>query len=64
MQSKTRESSEMSQEDRDWIESDLSHLSELEPYDWGDIEPQTTGKPIHYEPGVGFIVEGGKESGL
>jgi hypothetical protein len=53
----------MSQEDKSWLESDLSNLFELEPYDWGEVDPQTTGKPIRYEQGVGFIIEGGKESG-
>jgi hypothetical protein len=63
MQPKTVEFEAMDQEDRDWLESDLSHLSELEPYDWGDTDPQTTGKPIHYEQGVGFVIEGGEKSG-
>lgn len=53
----------MDREDRDWLESDLSHLSEFEPYDWGDVDPETTGQPIRYEQGVGFVVEGGKNSG-
>jgi hypothetical protein len=64
MQSKTKpaETETMNPEDQDWLETDLSHISELEPYDWGDIDPTTLGKPVHYEPGIGFVVEGGKES--
>jgi hypothetical protein len=63
MQSTTRTTEKMSQEDKSWLESDLSNLFELEPYDWGEVDPQTTDKPIRYEQGVGFIIEGGKESG-
>lgn len=64
MQSKAKavEVETMSQEDQDWLETDLSRLSEFEPYDWGDVDPTTLGKPVHYEPGIGFVVEGGKES--
>jgi hypothetical protein len=63
MQSKTKpaEVEPIHPEDQDWLETDLSHLSELEPYDWGDTDPSTLGKPVHYEPDVGFVVEGGKE---
>jgi hypothetical protein len=39
-----------------WNDSDLSRLAEYEPYDWGDTDPETVGKPISYEPGKGFIV--------
>lgn len=63
MQTKTVEIEAMDREDKDWLESDLSHFSEYEPYDWGDVDPETTGYPIRYEQGVGFVVEGGKNSG-
>jgi hypothetical protein len=63
MQSKTVEIEIMDREDKDWLESDLSHFSEIEPYDWGDADPQLIGKPIRYEQGVGFVIEGEKESG-
>ncbi|NJM77777.1 MAG: hypothetical protein HC852_20845 [Acaryochloridaceae cyanobacterium RU_4_10] len=63
MQTKTVEIKAMDREDRDWLESDLSHLSELEPYDWGDVDPEAIGQPICYESGVGFVIEGGKDSG-
>jgi hypothetical protein len=48
--------------DQDWLESDLSHLEEYEPYDWGDLDPLTLGKPIKYVPDLGFVVEGSKEN--
>jgi hypothetical protein len=63
MQTKTVKSEAMDQENKDWLESDLSRLSELELYDWGDVDPETTGQPIRYEQGIGFVVEGGKNSG-
>ncbi len=62
MQSKTIEVKAMDQEDKNWLDADLSHLSEMESYDWGDTNPQTTGKLIHYQQGVGFVVEGSKQS--
>ena len=40
----------MDQEDKDWLASDLSRLSEIEPYDWGDIDSKTIGQLICYEP--------------
>jgi len=49
----------MNPEDSDWLTADLS--PPLEPYDWGEIDPDTLGKPIHFEVGVGFIVEGEKD---
>jgi hypothetical protein len=63
MQSKTIDLEAMDQEDKDWLESDLSHFSEIDPYDWGDIDPETTGKPIRYEPGVGFVIEDSSDGG-
>lgn len=46
-------------EDRGWLESDLSGLGEIEPYEWQEGELEK-GAPIDYEPGVGFVVKGGK----
>lgn len=46
--------------DRAWMEGDLSRLGEFEPYEWGEGEVEE-GKPVRYEPGVGFVVEGGPE---
>lgn len=47
-------------EDIAWMESDLSHLGEYEPYDWaeGELEDEM---PVRYEPGQGLRVEGGKK---
>ncbi len=50
----------LSQEDRDWMERDLSRLGEFEPYEWEEGELEE-GKPVRYEPGVGIVVEEGKE---
>jgi hypothetical protein len=61
MQSNAIEFEAMTQEDKHWLESDLSHFSEYEPYDWGDVDPQTTGKPIQYEAGLGLIIEDDKD---
>ena len=46
-------------EDRAWMESDLSHLGEYEPYEWakGELEE---GIPVRYEAGRGLRVEGDK----
>ena len=52
-----------SDEDIAWLESDLSRLGEMEPYDWaeGELEDET---PVRYEPGRGLRVAkpGGKRS--
>jgi hypothetical protein len=63
MQSKTVDLEAMYQEDEHWLEANLSYLSELEPYDWGDADPQIIGKLIRSEQGVGFVIESGKGSG-
>jgi hypothetical protein len=39
-----------------WLDSDLSRLGEYEPYDWGDTDPESVGKPISYVAGQGFTV--------
>ena len=48
--------------DQDWLEADLSNLDEYEPYNWGELDPLTLGKPIKYVLDRGFVVEGGKEN--
>lgn len=60
----TIDNSELSENivDRNWLESELSRLDEYEPYDWGDVDPLTLGKPVKYIPHKGFMVEGGKEN--
>lgn len=40
-----------------WLEADLG--GPLPDYDWG-AEGPPKGKPIRYEPGKGFLVQGGK----
>ncbi len=56
MQSKTVENEAMDQEDRDWLESDLSRLGEVEPYEWGEGELEE-GQPLKYIPGIGLVIE-------
>jgi len=45
-------------EDEDWLKADLG---ELPPYEWGPEGPPK-GKPVRYQPGIGLVVEGGKEA--
>ncbi|MGB3681222.1 MAG: hypothetical protein WA990_01925 [Rubrobacteraceae bacterium] len=45
-----------------WFGSDLSRLGEFETYEWEEGELEE-GRPVNYEPGVGFVVEGGKRLG-
>lgn len=42
-------------EDVSWMEGDLSHLGEVEPYEWaeGELEDEA---PVKYEPGRGLRV--------
>ncbi|MFP5501428.1 MAG: hypothetical protein ACLGIN_02995, partial [Candidatus Sericytochromatia bacterium] len=49
---------ELDEETREWLEADLG--GPLPPYEWGSEGPPK-GKPVHYVPGVGLIVEGGKD---
>lgn len=42
-------------DDRAWLESDLSRLGELEPYDWGPGGPPK-GKPLRYRVGSGVVI--------
>lgn len=43
-------------EDIAWLDSDLSDLDTIEPYDWGDNGPPPM-NAVHYAPGVGIVVE-------
>jgi plasmid stability protein len=43
-------------EERAWMESDLSRLGEFEPYEWEEGELEE-GEPVSYEPGVGPVIE-------
>lgn len=33
-------------DDRAWLDADLSRLGEIEPYDWGDEDPESMGEPL------------------
>lgn len=46
----------MTAEDRAWLESDLSDMGQLEPYDWGPAGPPP-GNPVRYVPGLGSVVD-------
>lgn len=48
--------------EKDWLESDLSRLEEYEPYEWGELDPLTLGKAVQYIPGIGLVVESGKDN--
>jgi transcriptional regulator with XRE-family HTH domain len=45
-------------ESQDWLSADIA--APLDAFDWGGEDPNTVGKMVRYEPGVGFVVEGGK----
>lgn len=44
------------QEDRAWMESDLSGLGDIEPYEFQEGELEQ-GYPVYYEPGVGLVID-------
>ncbi len=48
--------------DQNWLEGDLSCLEQYEPYDWGNVDPLTLGKPVKYILDVGFRIEGDKDN--
>lgn len=47
----------LSNNQQDWLNSDISCLEAYEPYDWGEVDPLTLGKPITYDPNMGYVVE-------
>lgn len=47
----------MTDEDRAWLDAELA--PPMDPYEWGPEGPPLT-KPVRYEPGVGFVIEGGR----
>ncbi len=51
--------SEPSAEDRAWLDADLG--GELPPYDWGP-GGRPPGRPVHWVPGQGFVVEGDRDA--
>lgn len=46
----------MPAETQAWLDTDLSRLDEVEPYDWGDADPTTLGEPLFYEAEKGWTV--------
>jgi hypothetical protein len=52
--------SELDAESKLWLDGDMGE--DLPEYDWGTEEIPPV-KPIKYQPGVGFIVVGGKGGG-
>lgn len=44
------------QEMRAWQDADLG--PSLPPYDWGEVDPMTLGKPVRFIPGTGLVVGG------
>lgn len=46
---------EMDAETREWIEADL--VEPLPPYDWGNVDPLTLGKPVRYVADMGLVIE-------
>ena len=55
-----RHHEEMTEEDRAWLESDLSRLSEYEPYEWAEGELEA-GEPVRYVPGASAVAGEGAE---
>lgn len=48
---------ELDAETQQWLEANLDEA--LPPYDWG-ATGAPSGKPIRYQLGQGFVIEGGK----
>lgn len=42
-------------ETRAWTEAALA--PPLDPFEWGDTDPDTLGQPVRYVPGVGLVIE-------
>lgn len=42
---------QMDAETRAWMDAELA--PPLEPYDWGDVDPETVGEPLRYDPTTG-----------
>ena len=53
----------LDEETQVWLSSDLSRMSEIEPYDWGDIDPLTYGKPIKWDEEKQAFIVIGREDG-
>lgn len=51
----------LNEEDKAWLDADLSRMGELEPYDWGPEGPPE-GKPIEWDDGrQAFVIVGGRD---
>ena len=50
-------------EDQAWMESDLSRLSDFEPYEWAEGELEA-GEPVRYVPGIGAVACGEGDASL
>lgn len=49
------EPQEMDDETKAWLDAELAPA--IEPYDWGDVDPETLGEgSLEYVPGEGFVV--------
>jgi hypothetical protein len=44
-------------EDRVWLDTDLSLMAEVEPYDWGDADP-LAGERVSWDAQAGAVVVG------
>lgn len=45
---------EMDAETRAWMDAELA--PPLEPYEWGDVDPETIGESVRYDPKKGWLV--------
>lgn len=52
------EDPELDTEAEAWMDGELA--PDLDPYDWGPDGPPRA-KPVLYEPGVGFVIVGGRD---
>ena len=48
-------SKQLLEEDKNWLETDLSNLSSYEPYDWQPGE-LNEGLPVQHLPGKGIVI--------
>lgn len=47
----------LTDEDKEWLDADLSRATEIEPYDWGGTDP-LAGERVRWDAGRGaFVVE-------
>ncbi len=46
----------MDEETRAWLDAALT--PEVEPFDWGETDPEAIGEEVSYEPGKGWVMGG------